>query len=379
MPSQIDPFNAECVLDTTRTTPGSNKRFQSNDRFIFETTRFGRQYDGSSALPCNTDFITEIVAKDRPTGSNFAYVAACKKIPQITPSMSPLVVHNATKLQFQTDQYTYEYQPTNQLLFRTLKASLQNGTETIAGHNSDFKLRLNFKRFFTMNFGNDDVESYVEASHIGDVGAVTLVNFYIKALIFKVDLKMATMASFYQDSAHIPMIVDVPMAAENHLNKGSGLLYTFKPVDATFDLSPGASTVSRFIPEINPPLPEQVAQSGETHCSDTSCFYRLKGKVADRSFSVDIDLPRAAVRRGFYPKLVTDVAAFKQTMGWGSSSRDDKDLIGFYYENSALEKGRFLMSYWIGFHNDGQPSTCPSRVDIRETRRAEDITSKVSH
>jgi hypothetical protein len=373
IPTQIDPMTEEGVLDTKRITKDANQAFRSTDRIVFETNNFGPQFDLSSELPCEAKSVTEVLAKDRANGQNFGYLAACKDSHKLSLSMAPLVTHEPQSYRIKTDQYSYEYQPTNQLLFRTLTAHLPGRASAVAGHNSDFNLRLNFKRFFTMIFGNQDVESYVEASHLGDVGAIALVNFYIKVLMFKVDLKMATMASFYQDSAHIPMIIDVPMPAQNHLNPGSGLLYTFKPMDAKFDLAPSESTVPKVSTDNIKNGYAALTKSGEADCNDASCFYKLKGSVNSEAFAVNIIVPRTAVKRGFYPQLVTDVGGFKKTMGWDKRAPGDDQLIGFYYENSGLEKGRFQMSYWIGFNDHSRSSICPTPVEFKRTLNTDDI------
>jgi hypothetical protein len=373
LPTQIDPINEDGVLDIKRTASGSNQAFAPKDRIVFETKKFGPQYDRSTELPCNATSVTEVIATDRSVGKNYGYLVSCKDLSKIPASMAPLVSHDPKDFRISTEHYSYEYQPTNQLLFRTLTATPPGRPKAVAGHNSDFNLRLNFKRFFTMTFGNQDVESYVEASHLGDVGAVALVNFYIKVLMFKMDLKMATMASFYQDSALIPMIIDVPLPAENHLNPGSGILYSFRPMDAKFDLSPAGSTVPKASTEGIKLGSAALAKAGESDCRDVSCFYKLKGSVDSQPFMINIVVPRSAAKRGFYPQLVTDVAAFKTTMGWEKPSPGDESLIGFYYENSGLEKGRFQMSYWIGFNNDAGSSTCPSPIEFKETLSADDI------
>ena len=373
LPIQIDPLTNEGVIDNKRARPEDAFKIAPEDRVVFETKTFGDKYDHKTALPCAARHVTEIESLAGQTNGSFAYIMTCADTATAPKSMGPLVTHDPKTKLVNTERFAYEYQPTNQLLFKTLTAHMSNGKDIVAGHNSDFVLHMDLKRFFTMNFGNKNVESYVESTHSGDVGISAVVNFYLRVLLFKVDMKMATMASFFRDSTNIPMIVDVPLPAPNHLNPGSGMLYTFKPEGTKFNLTPGTLTVPLVNPERIKKGYEEVARDSESTCTGESCVYRVTGNVESKTFNIDIVIPRHAVQKGFYPQLVTDVPKFKKDMNWNNPSDDDEGRFGFYYENSGLPQGRFTMNYWIGFTDGPAGGTCPSPVDVKETISGQDI------
>ena len=264
LPIQIDPLTKEGVLDNKRVLPDDAFKIAPEDRVIFETKTFADKYDRKTSLPCDARHVTEIESLAGQPNGGFAYLMTCADTATAPKSMGPLVTHDPKTQLVNTERFAYEYQPTNQLLFKTLTAHMPGGKDVIAGHNSDFVLHMDLKRFFTMNFGNKNVESYVETTRTGDVGISAVVNFYLRVLLFKVDMKMATMASFFRDSTNIPMIVDVPLPAPNHLNPGSGMLYTFKPEGTKFNLTPGALTVPMVNPERIKKGYEEVARDSES-------------------------------------------------------------------------------------------------------------------
>jgi len=383
LPLQIDPMTEAGILDVARTVapkkePSAPAPMSKHDRIVFEVNEFGAELSGDMAMPCNTVQLGEIAAPMRPAGRRHAYLALCAPpataggestatAAPIRIGAAPRVRHDQRGQKLVTSFFEYNYLPTNQLLFRTLSARMPDGRWVNAGSDSDFRLRLDLKKFFTLNFTNNDVESYVEATHSGNVGVVGMINFYLRLMMFKIDLKMATIAGFYERSANIPMIVDVPMPANKHLNNGSGMTYTYK-LDQT-KINPTGYPLS--IPESNAELikkgPSELAKIGLGNCSGEKCVYRLAGAVDTEKFVLDMDIPRTAVENGFFPLYVADVPKFKESMGWKVNKEEDEGRIGFYFENSGLPKGRFQMDYWIRFASAEENSVCPSPAEFKRT------------
>jgi hypothetical protein len=224
---------------------------------------------------------------------------------------------------------------------------------------------LDVKNFFTMDFTNADVESYVNNIDLGSTGMVASIDFFMRILFFKVNLKMSTTAGFYADSAHIPTTIDVPLDATALLNNGSGMLYSWTGQGAKIDQSAPAETM----PNANPPLIqkgwEALADAGKAYCKGKACLFRLRGTVGDERFGLDVNLPRVVVDSGFYPQWVGNVAEFKKRMGWDDEPADGPHQIGVFFNSSGLRKGQYQLDQWVRIGSSAEMATaCPQTVAV---------------
>jgi hypothetical protein len=365
---QIDSLTPAGVLDPARSKKGGDFTIEDSDRVIFETKKFGQKFNEATAFPCGAVQMTEIHAPNAPEELSYAYMAECQgKDSNLEPSR-PDVMHQEAKKSIITRSFRYEYQPKNQLLFKNLTAFLPDGRSVVVSTNSDFLIHLDMKNFFNLQFTNKDVESYVEATQVGEMGVSALINFYISVLMIKIDLKMATQASFFEDSSNIPMIVDVPVDGESRLNVGSGMFYTFNPERTVFSDKPFLYSIPVLTPDTIKLPPAELAKIGEKNCADEKkCIFALRGHVENQAFAVAINVPRDHVKRGFFPRLVKNVSEFKTSMGWSSNPKEEDGTLGLYYEYAGLKKGRFKMDYWIGFTDDRSDGTCPSPSVVSRT------------
>jgi hypothetical protein len=366
IPLQVDPIQRDGSLDTKRNSQ-SNFSVAEFDRFVFDAKNFGAKAPSKEILICGGTNTVEIESRET-TDSNkkFAYLVDCRGSKGLARTKFPQPVdHKTSELNISSTSFDYHYLPTNQLLFRSLKTKTERGDLLTASRNSDFLFHLDLKRFFTLSFTNKDVESYVEATRSGPLGISGHINFYLRLLMFKIDLKLATLASFYEDSANIPMIVDVPKSGTTTLNPGSGMFYSFKPDGIEIDLAASRHPFPEIRPEEIKAGAKSITSTGLKNCGPSVCTYDMQGRVESKYFSLQITVPRPAVEQGFFPILVTKVEDFKQKMNLKTTDTDEPGRVGFYYENSGLEKGRFTMDYWLTLTSSLQGGACPNPVSVK--------------
>lgn len=365
LPVQVDPITEDGSLDLVRVKANQPFAIADTDRIVFETKSLSSVRITDQKLPCKGSVVATVESMATSPQTKVGYLIYCDRRPDSISSETAGTIHDKSNQIISSKSYVYNYLPANQLLFKELfvKEKEPDGTENLAASDSRFLLHLDPKRFFTMDFNNSDIESYVEGAYTGPVGVTGLINFYLRLLLFKIDLKLATLASFYENAANLPMIVDVPKDGPKALNRGSGMFYTFKPNGVKFVYE----GYNRTVPEIS--ATDVVANSslfmeaGLKNCESSICDYNLMGTVGQRNFSLKIVVPKKAVSQGFFPILVRNVPEFKRTLKI-KPTKDDSSMMGFYYENSGLQKGRFSMDYWIGVNETAEISMCPSPVKI---------------
>ena len=133
-------------------------------------------------------------------------------------------------------------------------------------------------------------------------------------LAMKIDLKLSTMASFYENSAHIPMIIDAPVKSKRFLNPGSGMFYGWSNQDAEFSPNHPQSTIPIADTTLIKQGFQKIAESYPAKCQDKICHFRISGKAAGKSFFMDFNVPEHMVKTGYMPMWVPDTKAFKTQM-----------------------------------------------------------------
>lgn len=364
---QVDPMDKTgALIVPAEGEVLASKPLTTDDRVTFRPERFGQRFDGQGAFPCRTERLHEV--QDKTKEGRFAYVARCDDPAGATRYTGGQPVrHLEGKRQIGSSLFDYVYQPNNQLVFDQLNVRVPGQAKPVVGaRGADILLHLDVKNFLTLEFTNDNVQSFVESSHKGDVGMVGLINFYLKVLFFKIDLHMATTASWYQDAANLPMLIDVPVDAPSKLNAGSGMLFNWLPADSQVFANDPRSTVPHADPATILKGWQAHAARGLAKCSGDPCMYRLVGAIGSEAFTIDMIVPRDLVSKGFYPSWSGDLSALKVGNGWESEGDDaDKGRVAMYFETSGLPKGKYKMDYWIrmgGTQTAGV--SCPAPVQV---------------
>jgi hypothetical protein len=371
LPLQVDPLDENGVLRSPASgAPDlATKPFEANDRLALRREGFGaRAVAGAPPLPCRARRVVELrTPGDRPT---YAYLAACDGPP--SPALAPPlpVRHDAAQRRITAERYDYVYLPNNQLMYKTMTTRDPAGASApmLASTDAELDLHLDIVNFFTLDLGNDDVESYVSASRIGNVGMLANMDFYLRLLFFKIDLKMATTVGFWGDSAHIPSLVDVPRDGPSMLHPDSGLLYAFKAHAARFDQSRPERTMPNADAKVLLAGPDTAARVGAAYCGATMCTFRLRGTIGPQAFGIDVDIAPELVKMGFFPMWVPDVAAFKKAMGWTDEvDAADVGRVALYINNSGMKQGQYKFDQWLRVGPpESMVESCPQPVTVGE-------------
>jgi hypothetical protein len=356
LPIQIDELDDKGIL--LGSSP--DKAPAPTDRVSMRVEHFGERVTSADSAPCLASQAMEIENPNQP--GRYGYIVACADNAPKTPD-SP-VKHNPELLQVSSPHYDYVYLPNNQLMYKSLGAKDPSWNAPIpAASNAEIDLHLDIKRFLTINFSNKNVESYVGKRVSGPVGMVGNIEFFLRLLFLKIDLKLGSTAGFYGDSAHVPSIIDVPVDAFTKLNAGSGLLYQWKLDQALIDQNHPEKTMPIVKPALIKDGWESYANEGLKYCSGDSCVYQLRGSVGELPWGIDIYLRKSEVERGFYPAWVADVTQFKKEMGWKIQDADT-GRVGVFFNNGGLPKGQYPMNQWIRLGRSGLLSQCPAPVRV---------------
>src|SRR5690606_34212215 len=155
----------------------------------------------------------------------YIYLAYCEQANTLM-RLAP-VVHNEKKLSIEAPSYTFEYQAKNHILFKNIVVN--DGSNSIdVAKDANLKIRANLKKFFTFEFDSRDIRSRIEASRTGPQGFIGFASFYLKVLFFNINLKLTTGVSFWEDSVHVPMVMNIPVKPHEWLHPASGLLYSWR-------------------------------------------------------------------------------------------------------------------------------------------------------
>ena len=366
VPLQIDPMNEQNLFDATRQSSQRLEKIRANDRLVFYTENFGSIASEKTPLPCNTTSIAEL----RAPNNTFAYIANCSERPvNVARNAAPPVNLETDSRLISSNKFQYIYHPKNQLLYESLLAKSADGKSHRSAYDSDIGIRLDIKNFFTLHFTNGDLESYINSSKVGELGVVQGVAFFLRLFAFKIDLKMNTVASFFESGANIPMIVDVPADASKHLNPGSGSLYSFKLDQAEFQMDHPQSTMPNFEAKLLKSGAPEVKQAGLRRCKGDQCHYKMMGKVDERPFALSMTVRRDAVEMGFFPTFVYDVGEFKSDMGWKGADKSASNERAIFFPTHGLAKGQYQIDSWILLGDSSTSSVaCPVPVGVGPAR-----------
>ncbi len=359
IPIQIDPVDGDGHLMFFDDSSYMGKNLDRIDMFSFRVEDFGDKIDPKKEkLPCQGPHVYEV--KDEK--GRYAYLTNCGVL--AAPVFHPF------KVSFEKDAhllespvYRYKFNPENYMQFNSIAFKSGTGWATVA-EDSRMLIRADVKNFFDMNFDSRQIESHLEASRLGPVGNLARLSFYLRILFFKIDLKLSTDVGFYQDSGRIPMMVNIPVNAQEYLHPGSGILYSWA-------LSPEAEKAPK---EINmPPLDvaevrkghKEYAKTGLKNCKGNDCTFIYTVDFRGQRMSMDIVVKKPLVERGFFPAYVDDILKYQDQMGWDLNFPKGTKRPGLYFEVSGLPKGGHPWDFWLRLGTPREALRgCPAMVHV---------------
>jgi hypothetical protein len=366
IPLQVDPVDNDGRLmffdnEDWRTAPADK-----NDMLTFDVAKFGEKIDyEKDQLPCRGPITYQLRDK---YSMKFGYVTNCgpKHKPLITPTFP--VSFDGPNHTIKAKNYSYIFNSDNYMQFKSISFRNEQGREEPVAQDSELLIHADIKNFWSMDFDSDEIVSKLEASRLGPVGDLARVSFYLKVMMFKIDLELHTNVGFYEDSGHIPMMVSIPVDARSWLNHGSGILYSWKPTEIT---KKSESKIN--MPALDVDLVKKGVKPrsglGLKYCKADYCYFDHATYIEGRRLSLDFGIEKKLVAMGFFPMFVDDVGKYKDKMKWDIKLKDKEHRIGVYFEVSGMPEGGHPWDFWLslGDKRSGEAS-CPHPVRYHRVR-----------
>ena len=366
LPLQIDPLNQGGGVLFEENKNLSEEEVSINDRIVFDVNGFGDPADLSD-FPCKDAPIYRLI--NYIDNSKYAYLSVCKDAAQrkLGTKSRQKVFYNPDSHFLGSDEYTYFFNPDNYLLFDKVLIRQKNA-KTISSLSSNITILSDVKNFFTLVFDSGNIESQLENTINGPLGINGSVSFFVRILFLKLKLSLSTDVSFYHRSAHIPMVLYLPVDATSYLNHGSGIIYNWQLSD-NFKKQPTYIQMPRFSPYLYSRLMknyDEFRKFGSPYCRGRKyCYFSYKvGK--ENPFIMQFTILKDLVKAGFFPVYVGDVSEFDKLMKWELSGEAPEDKLqlslqsGFYFSTSGLSEGNHAWDFWMQLGSGQQKTTnCP--------------------
>lgn len=377
LPLQVDPLNQGGGVLFDDDQEMMDKDININDRIVFDVEDFGDQGDLKS-FPCKGSAVYRLVNYIDKT--KHAYLSICSKDLQKKYSLNKRqkVFYNPDKHFLGSNEYTYFFNPDNYLLFDKVLIR-QKKAKDVSSIGSNITILSDVKNFFTLVFDSDNIESQLESTIDGPLGINGSVSFFVRVLFLKLKLSLSTDVSFYRRSAHIPMVLYLPVDATAYLNHGSGIIYNWQLSDS-FRKQATYVQMPRFDKNMFSQLMNNHAEYsklGLPYCRGGKyCYFSYKvGK--EHPFIMQFTILKDLVNAGFFPVYVSDVSQFEKLMNWGLA--DDLEApeeklklavqSGFYFSTSGLSEGNHAWDFWMQLGSGGQKTTnCPYPLILNRVR-----------
>lgn len=377
LPLQVDPLNEGGGVLFQSEKDFMDKEVSLNDRIVFDVDGFADRGD-LKKFPCKKSSVYMLINYvDR---RKFAYLSICNKDvrSKYAAEKRQKVFYNSDQHFLGSNDYTYFFNPDNYLLFDKVLIR-KNNTKEVSSLSSNITIMSDIKNFFTLVFNSDNIESQLESTINGPLGINGSVSFFVRVLFLKLKLSLSTDVSFYRRSAHIPMVLYLPVDATSYLNHGSGIIYNWQ-LSTDFKNRPTVIQMPRFDKTLFTSLIgkyEDYRKAGLPFCSGRKyCYFSYKvGK--ENPFIMQFTILKELVRAGFYPVYVADVNQFEKLMNWGlADDLDTSDKIsalasqsGFYFSTSGLSEGNHAWDFWMQLGPGGQKTTsCPYPLILRKVK-----------
>ena len=373
LPLQIDPMNQDGVLrdavdvqDEQAAVRGFDPRaLTRRDRLAFYPDAFG---DGAprGKPPCDPAALVEVHDRRRPGAR--AWLARCRQKTPPRFAGQPVVRHAARRL-ISSPRYQYFHTPENEMVYEKIYAVRDQSRFALTGA-AAMLLRLDIKKFFTMEFDRDDVRAELVHSRSGPLGMVNRLGMSINLMGFNIALQMDSMMSFYETSINVPMQVDVPAHAPDYLHEGSGVLAMWIPVPGTRFLRTGApGEMVDFHAPSSLAGYRTIGKRGAGRCRARTCYFHLDG-ILDKhgvKFRLQVSIARKFVKLGFLPQFIQDVPKFLKVMEWDDDPDPHKGVVALYFSNTGMPKGYHTFDHWIYIVSGNEPMLrCPHPVTVKD-------------
>lgn len=362
LPLQIDPVSRDGrLLFFEGDDSFKDWEIDEKDRISFLSEGFDKRIDDKAPPPCDGDFIYEI--KD-PTG-RYVYLADCGPGTTEKVKSNYPIVHDKETFTVNSKVYDYKYHPKNHMMFDQITVKPEGKEPFAAGSNSVQRIRVDVKKFFTLDFSNDDIESKLRQVREGPIALLGQLTFFLRILFFKIDLQLNTVVSFFEDSVHLPLTINMPVDATKATNPGTGMYFVWEiPEGIEWDRE--LSTMPALNPEKIKLGYKELGKLGLKNCRFSYCKFSLVGKLNDFKWSTEFNIPQTMVQNGFFPMFMENAGEDLVKLGWDKKDPFKIRNSGVYYDTSGLTKGQHEFDFWIkiGDKSKSVQRDCPHRVKV---------------
>ena len=326
-----------------------SEKIKRTDRIYFHQNLFGNKITDFNSKKvknnfCESEIKYEIQSIDK---DRFAYLVLCKN--KNRKKYAPLVKIDIQKAYVESKNYHYKFESYNHMLFDTVRIKpspkpIANSSRLIIGND--------VVNFFNLVFDSDDIVSKLEKSDMRPVGTAARVSFFLKILFLKIDLALQTDLSFFQDSAHIPMVAHLPVDAPEYLNPGSGIIYVWQSIS-----QPKTIAMPKF-------SENELLSNRSRYCSAGICsFSIIYENELKQQFSLNFGIKSRLVQKGFYPKWIGKGESLDK-LKWLDKNEIAKEETGVYFETSKLPKGSHKWNFWLKIGSQIS-SECPAKYKLK--------------
>lgn len=363
---QIDPIDGRGKMEFFSTaSQWQTKNLGYNDRLAFHIEEFGERYHSKMKRPCGSKRMVELSSGTNPR--RYAYLAICEKpvLRELGRKKWP-VLHDGAAHSLVSDDYTYQYLPTNHLMFESITVKDSGQSEgVVPARGSELSIRGDVKNFFTMNFDHSDVESNLKNIRKGPLGVVGILTFYLRVLFFRVNLNLFTEISFFKNSVYVPMLLNLPVDPQERLHPSSGFLFTWENPGGETRYQSGEGAFPVLDAKLVKTGASSLLQNAEPYCEGSRCLFTLRGQKKHIHWALRFAIHKERVKQGFFPQFVSDSFQAKKSLGWKKVNDHDRGRVGIYFEVSGLPKGRHPYDFWILLARNQEANIrCPAPISV---------------
>lgn len=344
------------------------EKHKDSDRITFNMGQFGKSSDIKD-IPCRGKGIYRVT--NYLNRKEVAFLTNCYTKKSRKKARSSPVYYQSNRHILNTEFYSYIFNQSNYLLFdQVWLTQMHKREKSVSSMASDIYIYNDLSNFFPITFDSENIESQLENRLVGPVGVNASLSFFARILFLKLKLSLTTDVSFFKDSAHIPMVLFIPMDAKSYLNEESGVFYhwalskTLKKRAKTIQMPIFTAKVHKLLQHNS----AEYAKIGLKYCRPNGFCYFMFKINSTPTFIMQFSLAKKLVQQGFFPIFVNNLKTYEDRMEWGLSEEttSEDSRIGFYFSTSGLSQGNHAWDFWMRLGSKlADDSRCPHPLYIK--------------
>lgn len=364
LPVQTDLLTPTGGLSFDMKPGWESGQMTSHDRIIFDVKSFGKAV-GETPLPCKGSALFRINDFNHPQRG--AWLTNCDS--KLKEETAPVVIFQPKEKRLYSQNYSYTFDQDNSMLFKSVFIT-KSTRRFLAAYHSDINIYSEIPKFFDLHFGSDSIESEISTIHHGPMGLNANVSFFVKILFLRLKLALSTDVSFYADSAHIPMVLYLPVNPREYLSNQSGIIYSWakseKLEQSKHEIN--MPVYSNYFSKTLKTQFDKLKTMGLRYCGNKDwCHFSLEIGFMNRPFTMQFSLPKELILKGFFPVYLKNPFEVFDDFQWEASPRYKQgQREGVFFPTMGLESGNSSWDFWLklGGRKKGRGGLCPYPVTV---------------